>query len=234
MRHLLEVLDRRTVEFAEHSFFDFLRDASIDPRQKLSFVPTLAHFVLTFADVYSLVLREEPAKDKHQELVNAHTREDGDHWKWFLADLEKLGHDPRLAFSEALRFVWSDATVNTRLLSYNICRLGLGADSLHKLVLVHCIEATGKVTLEHVAPIGKELARLTGKNLVYFGPHHFNSENSHTLEQSEMKRMVEGIELEAELRVELLTLVDKSFALFTACADEQLAFAKSGRSIGST
>jgi predicted membrane-bound spermidine synthase len=91
-----------------------------------------------------LVLREEPAKDDFQALVNAHTQEDGGHWNWFLADLASLGQDPRLPFSDALRFLWSERTTKLRMLSYGMCRLGLGASSLHKLVLVQCIEATAE------------------------------------------------------------------------------------------
>jgi hypothetical protein len=231
MKAVLEAIERRTVEFARHPFYAFLRDTTLDPRQKLGFVPVLSHFVMTFADLYALVLREEPARDAYQELVNAHTYEDGGHWKWFLADLDKLGHDPRLPFSNALKFVWSSATEKTRLLSYHMCRLGLGADSLHKLVLVQCIEATGKVTLEHVAPVGKQFAELTGKKLVYFGPHHFDTEAQHTLEEDGVHRRVEGITLEPALERELVALVDTCFALFSAGADELLAFARSGQRI---
>jgi hypothetical protein len=226
MRRVLTTLDQRTRQFAEHALYQLLRDPAVDPQQKLAFAPALAHFVMTFADLYALVLREEPARDKYQELVNAHTYEDGGHWRWYLADLAKLGHDPRQPFSETLRFVWGDATRQTRMLSYRMCRLGLGADSLHKLVLVHCIEATGKVTLKHVAPVGKALAERTGKPLVYFGAHHLDTESDHTLEERDAQRMVEDIELGPELARELSSLVDESFALFTAGADELLAFVK--------
>jgi hypothetical protein len=232
MRDLLKTLDRRTEEFGRAPLFELMRDASIEPRQRLSFVPALAHFVMTFADLYGLVFREEPPRDKYQEIVNAHTHEDGGHWKWFLADLEKLGHDPRIAFSDALRFVWSDATVSTRLLSYHMCHLGLGADSLGKLVLVLCIEATGRVSLRHSAQIGREISAITGKSLVYFGAHHFDTESDHTLEQDDIRRMIGDISLEPERSRELSGLIDKSFTLFTAFADELLAFAKSGQRVG--
>jgi hypothetical protein len=226
MKRVLYALDAKTAEFARHPFYAFLRDEEVDSRQRLAFAPALAHFVMTFADIYALVLREEPAKDKYQELVNAHTYEDGGHWKWFLADLVKLGADPRLRLSEALRVLWSDATAKSRMLSYHICHLSLGADSLRKLVLVQCIEATGAVTLKHVAPIGSELARLTGKNLVYFGPHHSDTESDHTMEQEGVKGMLTDVELGEDTARELIELVARSFALFTAAADEMLAFAR--------
>ena len=115
----------------------------------------MAHYVITFGDLCKHVLREEPAKDRFQEIVNAQTYEEADHWRWFIADLEKLGHDPTLRFSDALRFLWSDETARSRVLAYQtIVRLAFGADSLRKLVVVHCAEATASVTVKHVVMAG--------------------------------------------------------------------------------
>jgi hypothetical protein len=229
MRRVLGVLEHRTREFDAHPFYEFLRDGSVPPRQRLAFAPALAHFVMTFADVYRSVLREEPAKDRFQELVNAHTREDGGHWKWFLADLAKLDLDPPTSFTDALRFLWSDATEKTRMLSYRICRLGLGADSLRRLVLVQCIEATGTVTLRNIVPVATELAQSTGLNLVYFGAHHASSEADHTMEKEDAKGLLAGVAVDARASQDLVLLVDESFAAFNAAAGEMLAFARSRR-----
>lgn len=228
MRHVLEVLDKKTNELAGEPFFEFVRDTTIPAERRMSYVPALAHFVMSFADLYTLIFREEPARDKFQELVNAHTYEDGGHWKWFLADLPKLGHDPKVAYTDAVRFIWSDATVHMRLLSYGLCQLAHGADSLRKLVLVMSIEAAGKVSLKNVAVVGKELAEATGKTLVYFGPHHFETESDHTLEDQQHQRMLAEIELEASLTEELVSLVDRSFVLFTNFIRELMAFTQSG------
>ena len=95
MRRIMQLVDTRADEYAKAPLFALMRDTSVDPRQRLAFVPALSHFVMTFADIYALVLREEPTSDELQQLVNVHTREDGGHWRWFLADLDKLGHDPR-------------------------------------------------------------------------------------------------------------------------------------------
>lgn len=231
MHRVLQRIDQRTEEFARQPLYAFMRDGGVDPHRRLSFVPALAHFVMTFADLYGLIFREEPARDHFQEIVNAHTYEDGGHWKWFLADLEKLGHDPELRYSDALRFVWSDATVKTRMLSYHMCHLGLGADSLHKLVLVMCIEATGSVSLKHSAAVTRDLATPGGR-LVYFGPHHFDTESEHTLEQEDVRKTVHDVALDDAVAAELLGLVDRSFALFTDFADELLRFAESGQRLG--
>lgn len=230
MQRVMNELQKRTAEFEKAKLFEFLRDPTIDPRERLAFAPSVAHFVMTFADLYTLVLREEPAGDRYQELVNAHTHEDANHWRWFLSDLQKLGHDPTSTFSEAIKRLWGDGTVKMRMLSYHMCKLGMGADSLRKLVLVHCIEATGKVTVKHVARTGKELSALSGKSLVYFGPHHFETESDHTLEDGDVHTMLEGILLDDGRALELTALVEESFAHFTAFVDELLVIATSSTS----
>ncbi|MGC4092795.1 MAG: hypothetical protein QM756_33910 [Polyangiaceae bacterium] len=231
MQAVLDQVEAQTQRFRAHPLFGFLHETRTEPERGLVLAPALAHFVMTFADVYRFVLRSEPAGDEYQKLVNAHTYEDGGHWKWFLADLKKLGHDPRIHFSDALRFLWGEDTVQLRLLSYNICRLGIGASSIHKLVLVQCIEATGSVMLGSVAPLGQALRERTGQALTYFGPHHFETESDHTLEQEQVHSFVAGVELPQALCAELLGLVDATFALFSAVADEMTTFARRGRGI---
>lgn len=225
MQRVMQRLDERVADYEKAPLFAFLRDTSIEPERRLAFLPSVAHFVMSFADLYGLVLREEPPRDKYQELVNAHTREDGDHWKWFLADLDKLGMDKEMPFSDALRAVWNEGTVQMRMLTYHMVRLGFQASSLRKLVLVHCIEATGKVTVKHVSAVGKELSMRTGKKLTYVGGHHFETESKHTLEEDAIHDMVAGIELEAAQADELCGVVDESFRHFTAFADEMLTLA---------
>lgn len=231
MKRVMGLLDKRTVELEDAELFKFLNDKSIDCAQRLRFAPCVAHFAMTFADLYALVLKEDPPRDRYQELVNAHASEDEDHWKWFLADLSKLDADPMLRFSDALRFVWSDATVRMRLLSYQMCRLGFQADSLQKLVLVHCIESVGKVTVKHVSAVGQEYTAKTGKKLVYFGKYHSDSEEDHTLEDEKVHSSVLDIHLDDVTAEKYCRMVDESFGYFRAFLDEMLAFAKSNRSV---
>jgi hypothetical protein len=221
----MEVLEARTKTFRDHDFFEFLRDTKVDPRQRLAFVPCVAHFVMTFADLYAL-FREDSPKDYYQELVNAHTLEDGDHWMWFLGDLEKLDLNPRIPFSEAIRFIWSKDLSRQRQMSYEIFRMGLGDDSLRKLVLVQCIEATGKVSLESASQVGRQFHEATGKRLVYFGPYHFDNEADHTLEDDNVRGLLMDIKLEDKQAEEYIRSVNKCFDLFTAFTAELHRFVK--------
>lgn len=233
MRRVLKLLEQRTNELEDHPLFAFLDDDTIDCRKRLSFAPNVAHFAMTFSDLYAHVLKVEPPTDRYQELVNAHAREDEDHWKWFLTDLPRLDADPEMRLSDALRFVWSDASLQTRLLSYQMCRLGFQADSLQKLVLVHCIESVGKITVKHVASVGQQFTEETGRKLVYFGKHHHDSESDHTLEEEDVHDSVAEIELSDDQVRAYSQIVDESFGYFRQFLDEMMAFAKSESSIGS-
>jgi len=232
MKGLLALIDERTAAFEKLPLYAFMADDRVAPEARLAFVPALAHFVMSFADLYGFVLRDEPARDPFQELVNAHTHEDGGHWRWFLADLAALGHDPAVRFSDALRFTFGPSTTKTRLLTYRMCRLGLGATSLQKLVLVHCIEATGRVSLRSASAVSRAVAARTGKRLVYFGPHHFETESDHTLERDDVRASLESVVVDAEMRAALRAVIDDAFDAFTAFADDLARFAQHPVAIG--
>jgi hypothetical protein len=234
MRRVMATLQKRTAEYAREPLFQFLQDTSIPAAKRLSFAPCVAHFVMSFADLYADVLFEEPTQDKYQQLVNTHTKEDENHFRWFLADLEKLGADPQVRFSDALRFVWGTHTRQMRLLSYHMCRLGFRVEPLQKLVLVQCIEGAGKVTVDNVAKVGREFCQQTGARLVYFGPHHSETESEHTLEGNETRRMIENIELESHVAERYSTIVDEAFQYFSAFSSEMLDFARSGKALGAS
>jgi hypothetical protein len=220
MKDVQRYLAGKAEIYAKHPLFVFLGDASIAPRNRLAFMPSLAHFVMTFADLYSIVLREEPARDRFQELVNAHAEEDSGHWKWYLADLANLSLDPVARYSDFLRSVWSDETVKIRTLSYHMCRLALGATPIKKLIVAQCIEAAGRLSLEAVAPVGAEVGKALGRNLVYFGQHHVDTESDHTLEEENVQSWLNEVTLDPGLQSELCEVIDDAFECLTEFADE--------------
>ncbi len=220
MNGVLWHLARRADEYAAAPLFAFLRDEHIDPRRRLAFVPAAAHFVMSFADLYRFVLPTATATDRFEEITNAHVAEDSGHWKWYLADLASMGLDPRMPFTEAVRFLWSDVTLRTRRLSYDICGLSARRESIERLVIVLVIEATGGVTLNALAPAGAALERRIERRLVYFGEHHVNTESQHTVEQDSTRGWLESITLDAAARVRLCALADETFDAFRGFADD--------------
>jgi hypothetical protein len=231
MKRVVDHLERKTAEFSGNPLFAFLRDKSVEPHRRLAFAPSVAHFVMSFADLYAFVLQAPAAGDPYQELVNAHAREDENHWRWFLDDLEKLGFDERVRFSDVLRFIWADETVRTRALTYRMCRLGYAASSLEKLVLVQVIEAAGKVTVDAVSAVGTEYHKLSGKKLVYMGHHHLATESDHTLEDAEVHRGIEAVAIESDQLPGLLDIVDQGFEAFAAFTSDMLATAQAHRTL---
>lgn len=229
MREVLSAIEQRTGAYERHPLFEFLRDESIDPARRLAFAPSAAHYVLTSRDFCQHVLRDEPARDRIQELVNAQTYAEAQHARWFIADLAELGHDPVLRFTEALEFVWSDETLKSRMLSYQLCRLALRADSLTKLVLVHCVEATAAVTVRHVISVGKEWTAQNGKSLEFFGATHERAEHDHRIWEHEARAIVEDIRLHGDGRRELLAMVTRAFEYFSELATELLTISQLDR-----
>ena len=225
LKDLFLRIEQRKVEYRATPFLRFLRDPKVDARQKFRFAPHVAHFVFTFADLCSLVLPEYPARDFYQELVNANAREDKEHWRWFLADLAELEQDRTLHYSSALCTIWSERTRRTRRLSYHLAHWGLASDSLGRLVLVHCIEGAFHATVVDLEDASKQFADLTGTRLSYLGRSHSESEASHTLENPEIRRRLESVELPADAYPRLCDMVDRSFQLFAEFADEMLDLA---------
>jgi hypothetical protein len=232
MQRVIEHIEKRSAEFETEPLFRYLRDASIDPVERLRFVPWTAHFVMTFADLYHFFLTVQAPKDHFDELVNIHLAEEGSHWKWFLADLTNAGMDPTMKFTDALRFIWSDDTIRTRRLAYEICRMSHGLSSLQRLVMVQAIEATGRVALEAAVPVGVELGARSRRPVVYFGQHHLDTERQHTLEEDDVHRRLTDLQLDAATRTDLFRLVDEVFHHFRGFTDEAAEIARQARRFG--
>lgn len=93
MRAVMREIFRAKRGYSTLPLFDFMRDDSMSPRERLAFYPCMAPFIMAFADLNKYVLRDESSTDPHQQLVNTHTFEDDHHWPWFLDDYTALGFD---------------------------------------------------------------------------------------------------------------------------------------------
>jgi hypothetical protein len=229
MKEVFDHISKKSLEYAQNPMFVYLRDSRIDSRKRLEFVPWISHFVMTFADLYNGFLVEEPASDRLQELVNTHLHEESSHWKWFLTDLETMGLNPVMKFTDALRLLWGAETMKTRRLAYGVCQLSAHLSSLEKLVLVHAIEATGRVALEALVPVGVEFGAASGRKLVYFGQHHLDTERGHTVEEESTRLFLEQIAITPSQLNGLNALVDEVFERFGTFADEAFERASNAR-----
>ena len=108
MKAVMRELAQAKRHYSKLPLFEFLRDESITPRDRLAFFPCMAPFILAFSDLNRFVLRDEGNQDPRQLLVNDHTREDDHHWPWYLEDFTKLGFDRTTAVTQVLRSYMKD------------------------------------------------------------------------------------------------------------------------------
>ena len=57
MKEVLAHIEMKKQEFAKCELFEYLRDTSIEPRQRLSWVPYIAPLSMGFGDLWKYVLR---------------------------------------------------------------------------------------------------------------------------------------------------------------------------------
>ena len=205
-------------------FFDFLRDDSIPPRERLGFVPCMAPFIMDFGDLNTYVLRDESSDDPHQVLVNLHSYEDDHHWPWYLEDLTLLGHDHWRSTSDVLREVYGDRTSVNRLLAGKLAHLLYGATPIERLVIIEAIEETGNVLFELTARLARRIEQDEGIELRYLGDYHLALESGHAMDGDD-HRTLAAIVLDDAARRRCEWLVTRVFEHFEEWVDELLAYA---------
>jgi hypothetical protein len=226
MEEVLALIEKKKQKFASSGLFEFMRDQSIDPRQRLAFAPCIAPFAMSFGEFNKYVFREEPTNDPLQIIVNNHTYEDDHHWLWFLEDLETLGINTTVKFSDALNFLWHQETKGSRWVSHQIFRSAFGASPITKLAILEVLEATANVFFSTAAPIAQELRTINQKEVLYFGCFHLAVETGHTRGTPELDQLIKNIQLSEENRQEAFEVVENLFEAFTEMTDELLVYAK--------
>lgn len=223
MREVLAAITERKREFARLPFFAFLADESLEPEQRLAFLPCMAHWVMSFADLNKFFLRVEPAVDEYQQRVNAFSHEDDDHWRLYLEDFQKLGFDRLYTGANSFSFLWGEETRANRMLSYRIANLIMNAKSVQRLAIVEAMEEAANVFFPLTVQLAAQIQERTGTELRYLGHFHASLEAAHT-GAGDHESLAE-IELDEETRSRTLEMVDEVFALFDDWAEEVLRYA---------
>lgn len=226
MKQVLAHIEINKQEFAKSEFFEFLQDKSIHPRRRLAFAPCFAPFVMGFGELNQYVWRDEPTNDPIQAIINQHTYEDDSHWIWFLEDLQNLGFDMSLNFTDTLRFLWSKQVKSSRQTFYEIYRYTYKATPIHKLVVIEAIEAIADIFLSTTAQVGKELQIVSDVEYKYFGMHHFLIDSNHSMDSVETLKSISNIQIEKDVEKEAFELVNQMFDLFSKFVDVLLENAK--------
>jgi hypothetical protein len=225
MKEVLALIEKRKQEFAQLEFFYFLRDKRIDPRQRLVWAPCVAFFTHSLGSLNKYILRQEPADSKLQEIINQHSYEDDHHWMWFLEDIEKLGFDKTMKFSDSLKFIWSEDTNKIRHVCNQFFAYTFESDPIMKLVVIEVIEATGNVFLSATSRVIQEIQQITRQDYRYFGKFHLDVETGHTMGEPGGEEFIRNIQLTEEEFKRACIIVDKLFITCSELMGEMLAYA---------
>lgn len=226
MQSVLDFIEQKTREFAETPIVRFLRDRSIDPRQRFSFAPIMAPWAFGFADINKYVLRDASSQEPFQQIINRHTEEDDHHWGMYLKDLRTLGMNDAMDLVGAIKLLWSDECKHTRQTVYGLTSLIASASPTLRLVITEAVEALGNVGFKAFLPCAEEFEQRTGETLIYFGQAHLDLESGHAMGTDDIEGELAAITLSPEEAQEGRALVQKIFELICAMGDEFLAYAQ--------
>lgn len=224
MREVLALIEKRKQEFAQLPFFKYLQDKSIDPRQRLAWVPCVAPFVMGFGELNKYFLRTNNSDHPIQQIINRHTHEDHQHWLWYLEDIKRLNFDRSLSFSELLKFLWGEETRIPRHTIYELYRYSFTAQPIMKLVIIESIEAAGNVISSLTASLSYEIKTTTGKECLYFGDAHLSAETGHIIGTENLDEIIADIYLKDEERQKAFEMVEKVFDIFTKLTNAFLEY----------
>ncbi|MGB3758429.1 MAG: hypothetical protein WBA07_18960 [Rivularia sp. (in: cyanobacteria)] len=232
MKEVLELIEQKKQEFAKLPFFQYLADESIDPRERLVWAPYIAPFVMIFGELNQSFLRDEKfisdniQNKQVQELLDKHSYEDQYHWIWFLEDLEKMGLNPLVNYTDALRFIWSKETQAARNIAYELIVSVVNQDPIIKAIVLESVEATGNVAFSVFGKLGQELEEITHQNYRYFSYSHLTVETGHLIGQTEnLEELLEAISLTPSQKMQAYKLVDKVFDGFTKFMNQMMSVA---------
>jgi hypothetical protein len=230
MKGILQLIQTKRREFEELPFFKFIQDETISPEERLVAYPCIAAFALNFRDLNRYDYRDDTSSERFQQIINIHTQEDARHWEWFLNDLEKLGFDKTMRFSEALRFVWSDDLLHARRLCHNIAILSHGLEPVLKMVVIEAMETVGLVVFRALAKPGEQIAKATRQKYMYVTDSHVAVETGHAVGTENIEAILKQTELSSQQREKAVEIVDKVFRWSTDTMRDFEQYAKAHRS----
>ena len=224
MRTVMRAIFEAKRAYATLPLFEFMRDETLTPRERLAFFPCMAPFILAFGDLNKYVMRDETSKDPHQQLVNQHTYEDDHHWPWYLEDLTTLGFDRTAATSQVLMFMYSDRTWVNRMLMTKLAHLLYDATPVQRLAIIEAIEETGNVLFALTAALARRIEADERVTLRYLGDFHFGLETGHAMSGADHRELA-AIGLDETQRDKCLRQVALVFQYFEEWTVELLTYA---------
>jgi DMATS type aromatic prenyltransferase len=233
MNRVLEYIETKKEDLARLPLFAFVEDRSIDPRQRLGFAPCLAPMTMGFSDLMLFGLKDLSSHDELQQILNAHTAVDEQHWEYFMRDVETLGLNGRVDLVDSLSLLWGEHCAKTRQLIHKLMGMVREATPILRLVILEAVEAASDVGFSRFRQAGREFTAQTGKPLFYFGQPHQDLENAHEqLGENGIRALISSHAWTPEEEQRALSLVDEVNASFVGMGEDLLAYALKAREEG--
>lgn len=181
MKKILNLLAEKRQEIGMCNFYSFLKDNSIDARQRISFAPKVAYFTMSFGDLMTTVLKRANPQTELDIHVNTHCSEDDFHWKWYLEDMENLGYNAEYFenITNIYTKLWDVESASVRHIIYRVIYYGQKCTApLFHLILIEILEAGLSGFFENTY---KYIAKPHLPFLKYFGETHYQAEYNHSV-----------------------------------------------------
>lgn len=202
--------------FLEHELFNYLKNRVFSIEERLSFLPYISHFVMSFSDLNKVILPFETPRNELEKAVNTHALEDAGHWPWYLKDLQRLNFNTSNEFTEHLCFLWSDKLLNSRKLTYQLMQSIYGQPAEMRLIVIEVMEATGNAMFDTLATITQN----NDIELEYCGNLHLSHETGHSIGSKD--EFIDTLQLTDSERTKATELITECFEAFSIFFDEVL------------
>jgi hypothetical protein len=181
MKRILGYIQKRSDEHRDHPFIKWIDDESVALKDRLSlWYPYSSFFIMSFNDLSRMIFpypESESATDKRKALITEHCQADATHRELYFKDLQSLGLDREMKFSEFLRFLWGEEERDSRLFVYRICELTARCDDpLLRYSLLACIEFHVQVLFGKLLELSRRYREETGTTLYFMGERHLDDE----------------------------------------------------------
>jgi hypothetical protein len=189
MEEIIRIINEGRSKMADNEFIHCLNSDTLPFEEKMNCVPAMAFFVMGFKDLMRIIRYQNPKND-FEKAINRHSEEDGNHWEWFLQDIQKLKLRNMGGINgvETLETLWDDDFIPVRDTLYKV------AHFIHKypyaeyrLLMIEVLEISHEVWAVHMSKQVQKAGLY--EQLSYFGRRHQDAEHSH-----EMKEYFDNVE----------------------------------------
>jgi hypothetical protein len=176
------IIAERQLDLSKHKFFGMLADTTLSYEKRMSFIPYLIFYTMSFADLLDSWMFIPNPSSEMEKFVNTFIDEDDYHYNFYLEDNAVLGYniDRFGTYPAVVRHIWSDETKTIRQLMYTwVLYAKKFEDPLLVLVTMETFEA-GVHDLFVKACENVHRPKDGIKALKYFGDYHVALESNHS------------------------------------------------------